>query len=72
MSQLLYVNGVLLVCANRKKCDDSLKKKLMKELHDLVRGKIKQVGRCHLSFHLAAVDLVLYFVLAVRIWATIP
>lgn len=34
---------VVSVCANRKNCNDDLKKKLMKDLHDLVRGKIKQV-----------------------------
>lgn len=29
---------------HRKNCDNDLKKKLMKELHDLIRGKIKQVS----------------------------
>lgn len=31
----------------RKKCNDDLKKKLMKELHDLIRGKIKQMAFAH-------------------------
>ncbi|KAK2818851.1 hypothetical protein Q5P01_024412 [Channa striata] len=31
----------------RKECDNDLKKKLMKELHDLVRGKIKQMAFAH-------------------------
>ncbi|KAK2888568.1 pumilio homolog 3 isoform X1 [Channa argus] len=31
----------------RKNCDNDLKKKLMKELHDLVRGKIKQMAFAH-------------------------
>lgn len=32
------------VWTNRKKCDTEQKAKLMKELHGLIRGKIKQVG----------------------------
>jgi len=36
-------------CINRKKCDNELKKKLMTELHDLVRGNIKQVSLTLLS-----------------------
>uniref|UniRef100_A0A3P8U0V3 Pumilio homolog 3 n=1 Tax=Amphiprion percula TaxID=161767 RepID=A0A3P8U0V3_AMPPE len=31
----------------RKNCDDDLKKKLMKNLHDLMRGKIKQMAFAH-------------------------
>ncbi|XP_054467942.1 pumilio homolog 3 [Anoplopoma fimbria] len=31
----------------RKKCDNDLKKKLMTDLHDLVRGKIKQMAFAH-------------------------
>nr|XP_020456725.1 pumilio homolog 3 isoform X2 [Monopterus albus] len=31
----------------RRDCDDNLKKKLMKELHDLVRGKIRQMAFAH-------------------------
>lgn len=31
----------------RKKCDDKMKKKLMKELHDLIRGKTKQMAFAH-------------------------
>ncbi|KAM9735006.1 pumilio homolog 3 isoform 2-T3 [Menidia menidia] len=31
----------------RKSCDDEMKKKLMKELHDLIRGKIKQMAFAH-------------------------
>lgn len=31
----------------RKKCDDELKKKLMKDLHDLIRGKMKQMAFAH-------------------------
>ncbi|XP_068609109.1 pumilio homolog 3 isoform X2 [Brachionichthys hirsutus] len=31
----------------RKKCDNEEKKKLMKELHDLIRGKIKQMAFAH-------------------------
>ncbi|XP_069562358.1 pumilio homolog 3 [Brachyistius frenatus] len=31
----------------RKKCTDDTKKKLMKELHDLIRGKIKQMAFAH-------------------------
>ncbi|XP_037548335.1 pumilio homolog 3 [Nematolebias whitei] len=31
----------------RKKCDEELKKKLMKELHDLIRGKSKQMAFAH-------------------------
>ncbi|XP_026194925.1 pumilio homolog 3 [Anabas testudineus] len=31
----------------RKNCNDDLKKKLMKDLHDLVRGKIKQMAFAH-------------------------
>ncbi|XP_072228164.1 pumilio homolog 3 isoform X3 [Leuresthes tenuis] len=31
----------------RKKCDDEQKKKLMKELHDLIRGKVKQMAFAH-------------------------
>ncbi|XP_028274268.1 pumilio homolog 3 [Parambassis ranga] len=31
----------------RKKCDENLKKKLMKELHDLIRGKLKQLAFAH-------------------------
>uniref|UniRef100_A0A8D0ARB2 Pumilio RNA-binding family member 3 n=1 Tax=Sander lucioperca TaxID=283035 RepID=A0A8D0ARB2_SANLU len=32
---------------NRKKCENDLKQKLMKELHDLIRGKIKQMAFAH-------------------------
>ncbi|XP_040914583.1 pumilio homolog 3 [Toxotes jaculatrix] len=31
----------------RKNCNDDLKKKLMKELHELIRGKIKQMAFAH-------------------------
>ncbi|XP_062290797.1 pumilio homolog 3 [Scomber scombrus] len=31
----------------RKKCDNDMKQKLMKELHDLIRGKIKQMAFAH-------------------------
>lgn len=31
----------------RKKCDQDTKKKLMKQLHDLIRGKIKQMAFAH-------------------------
>ncbi|XP_070706418.1 pumilio homolog 3 [Pempheris klunzingeri] len=31
----------------RKNCDNDLKKKLMKELHELIRGKIKQMAFAH-------------------------
>ncbi|XP_017295970.1 pumilio homolog 3 isoform X2 [Kryptolebias marmoratus] len=31
----------------RKKCDEEQKKKLMKELHDLIRGKIQQMAFAH-------------------------
>ncbi|XP_049908248.1 pumilio homolog 3 [Epinephelus moara] len=31
----------------RKNCDNDLKKKLMKELHDLIRGKVKQMAFAH-------------------------
>ncbi|XP_035464569.2 pumilio homolog 3 [Scophthalmus maximus] len=31
----------------RKNCDDDLKKKLMKQLHDLIRGKTKQMAFAH-------------------------
>ncbi|KAI3361929.1 hypothetical protein L3Q82_012280 [Scortum barcoo] len=31
----------------RKKCDSELKNKLMKELHDLIRGKIKKMAFAH-------------------------
>ncbi|CAN9504834.1 unnamed protein product [Ophioblennius macclurei] len=31
----------------RKKCSDELKKKLMKELHDLILGKVKQMAFAH-------------------------
>ncbi|KAM7369352.1 hypothetical protein PAMP_013626 [Pampus punctatissimus] len=31
----------------RKKCDGDMKKKLMKQLHDLIRGKIKQMAFAH-------------------------
>ncbi|XP_075935917.1 pumilio homolog 3 [Anarhichas minor] len=31
----------------RKKCDNDVKKKLMMELHDLIRGKIKQMAFAH-------------------------
>ncbi|XP_034047830.1 pumilio homolog 3 [Thalassophryne amazonica] len=31
----------------RKNCDGDLKKKLLKELHDLIRGKIKQMAFAH-------------------------
>ncbi|RVE65432.1 hypothetical protein OJAV_G00116450 [Oryzias javanicus] len=31
----------------RKKCDEELKKKLMKQLHDLIRGNIKQMAFAH-------------------------
>ncbi|XP_078127699.1 pumilio homolog 3 [Sander vitreus] len=31
----------------RKKCENDLKQKLMKELHDLIRGKIKQMAFAH-------------------------
>ncbi|XP_013883913.1 pumilio homolog 3 [Austrofundulus limnaeus] len=31
----------------RKKCDEELKKKLMKELHGLIRGKVKQMAFAH-------------------------
>ncbi|XP_034997321.2 pumilio homolog 3 [Hippoglossus stenolepis] len=31
----------------RKKCDEDVKKKLMKELHDLIRGKTKQMAFAH-------------------------
>ncbi|XP_041825764.1 pumilio homolog 3 [Melanotaenia boesemani] len=31
----------------RKKCDDETKKKLMKELHNLIRGKIRQMAFAH-------------------------
>lgn len=31
-------------CVNRKDCDTETKKKLMMELHDLIRGKAKQVS----------------------------
>uniref|UniRef100_A0A672JSB4 PUM-HD domain-containing protein n=1 Tax=Salarias fasciatus TaxID=181472 RepID=A0A672JSB4_SALFA len=35
------------VFINRKKCEEELKKKLMKELHDLLRGKVKQMAFAH-------------------------
>lgn len=35
---------IVCVWVNRKKCDNDLKKKLMTELHELVRGKIKEVS----------------------------
>uniref|UniRef100_A0A8C4ILS7 Pumilio homolog 3 n=1 Tax=Dicentrarchus labrax TaxID=13489 RepID=A0A8C4ILS7_DICLA len=35
------------LCVNRKNCDNDMKKKLMKELHDLIRGKIKQMAFAH-------------------------
>lgn len=41
---------LVIFCVNRKKCDENLKKKLMKELHDLIRGKLKQV--CDILFFL--------------------
>uniref|UniRef100_A0A671VMU6 Pumilio homolog 3 n=1 Tax=Sparus aurata TaxID=8175 RepID=A0A671VMU6_SPAAU len=31
----------------RKKCDNDMKKKLMKDLHDLLRGKVKQMAFAH-------------------------
>uniref|UniRef100_A0A7N8WJQ8 Pumilio RNA-binding family member 3 n=1 Tax=Mastacembelus armatus TaxID=205130 RepID=A0A7N8WJQ8_9TELE len=31
----------------RRKCDNDLKKKLMKELHDLIHGKVKQMAYAH-------------------------
>ncbi|XP_076020381.1 pumilio homolog 3 [Genypterus blacodes] len=31
----------------RKNCDTSVKKKLMKDLHDLIRGKVKQMAFAH-------------------------
>uniref|UniRef100_UPI0037E711ED pumilio homolog 3 n=1 Tax=Semicossyphus pulcher TaxID=241346 RepID=UPI0037E711ED len=31
----------------RKNCDNDMKKKLMKELHDLIRGKVKQMAFAH-------------------------
>lgn len=31
----------------RKKCDSDMKKKLMKDLHDLIRGKVKQMAFAH-------------------------
>ncbi|KAF7649763.1 hypothetical protein LDENG_00136250 [Lucifuga dentata] len=43
ISQAKQVWGEL----RRKKCDSDVKKKLMKNLHDLIRGKIKQMAFAH-------------------------
>lgn len=37
------VGSILDVCANRKNCEKDLKKKLLRELRDLIHGKVKQV-----------------------------
>lgn len=37
------VGSVSDVCVNRKNCEKDLKKKLLRELRDLIHGKVKQV-----------------------------
>lgn len=37
------VGSVLDVCVNRKNCEKDRKKKLLRELRDLIHGKVKQV-----------------------------
>lgn len=39
-----FLNAAAHDCVNRKDCDTESKKKLMMELHDLIRGKAKQVS----------------------------
>uniref|UniRef100_A0AAX7UIV0 Pumilio homolog 3 n=1 Tax=Astatotilapia calliptera TaxID=8154 RepID=A0AAX7UIV0_ASTCA len=41
------VGSVLDVCANRKNCEKDLKKKLLRELRDLIHGKVKQMAFAH-------------------------
>uniref|UniRef100_A0A3Q3C151 Pumilio RNA-binding family member 3 n=1 Tax=Haplochromis burtoni TaxID=8153 RepID=A0A3Q3C151_HAPBU len=41
------VGSVLDVCVNRKNCEKDLKKKLLRELRDLIHGKVKQMAFAH-------------------------
>uniref|UniRef100_A0A669D7A7 Pumilio RNA-binding family member 3 n=1 Tax=Oreochromis niloticus TaxID=8128 RepID=A0A669D7A7_ORENI len=41
------VGSVSDVCVNRKNCEKDLKKKLLRELRDLIHGKVKQMAFAH-------------------------